>query len=542
MTELGFLEFLRRKSPVLSRAFAYFTAVTMGAPVIYHVLRGSRAYLGLFEDDFFYYAVIADHLVTLGRLTFDGVTLTNGFHPLWFIVIVALRLLTGGLGAAFFGALSIVLIALIAATYEAFRVLAERLGASPSLAAPIAALQVASIGWLVTTGMEVALAVPLYAWLLAELARGGTLTPSRAAKLGLLSSLAILARLDLALAVAFLLLGAPVIFRNRAPNPLRSALMFCVGGAATAAYFAANWLAFGALLPISGQAKQFEVTRHLNIPFLRQVLSTFAWQGALLVAGGIALVSLWRRKPNERLEARVVALVVLAFPVCFYALNAIQCAWSFFAWYAYPVGPAVIAACVLVLEWSQGLLARRGVAVVSALALALGVIITPIKGARFFVAQGLRWTTADNSLTAMATQLADELRDRSGRFAMGDKAGISTFLLRKPVVQLEGLVADTAMLDYIKNQASLNDVVKHYGVDYLVVSVGRTRVAQRNGCYFVVIPNPDQANDASEMSGTFCLKPIVHFETPQGKNRWSRYLPLETYVFDLRDSTRQTLR
>src|SRR5271165_7009287 len=40
-----------------------------------------------FVDDAYYYFVVARHLVHNGQSTFDGFTLTNGYHPLWMALI-----------------------------------------------------------------------------------------------------------------------------------------------------------------------------------------------------------------------------------------------------------------------------------------------------------------------------------------------------------------------------------------------------------------------------------------------------------------------
>ena len=92
---------LARHAPALCRLAAYVASLLVAAPFLYHLARGSDAYLGLLEDDYFYYAIIADNFVTDGRVTYDGTTLTNGFHPLWFGVIVLLRAVCGRLGPGF---------------------------------------------------------------------------------------------------------------------------------------------------------------------------------------------------------------------------------------------------------------------------------------------------------------------------------------------------------------------------------------------------------------------------------------------------------
>jgi hypothetical protein len=107
-----------RYLPALCRLAAYIASFLVAAPFVYHLARGSDAYLGLLEDDYFYYAIIADNLVSNGRITYDGVTLTNGFHPLWFAVIVLLRAVCGGLGFTFYVALTLLFVISMIATYE----------------------------------------------------------------------------------------------------------------------------------------------------------------------------------------------------------------------------------------------------------------------------------------------------------------------------------------------------------------------------------------------------------------------------------------
>ena len=43
------------------------------------------------QDDFFYYLKIADQILAGHGISFDGLHATNGFHPLWLVVVLALR-------------------------------------------------------------------------------------------------------------------------------------------------------------------------------------------------------------------------------------------------------------------------------------------------------------------------------------------------------------------------------------------------------------------------------------------------------------------
>ncbi|HZO08996.1 MAG TPA: hypothetical protein VFC77_06430, partial [Myxococcota bacterium] len=45
------------------------------------------------SDDAYYYFAIARELARTGRASFDGETLTNGFHPLWLACVTAVQAL-----------------------------------------------------------------------------------------------------------------------------------------------------------------------------------------------------------------------------------------------------------------------------------------------------------------------------------------------------------------------------------------------------------------------------------------------------------------
>jgi len=150
-------------------------------------------FLAFYADDFFYYLRIAQRIVSDGRSTYDGAHLTNSYHPLWMLVVIALVWLFGT-GIAFFYALQSVLVACVLATY----LLCERTFSriARSLAPFVAAALATSVLVLASGGMEVALAAPLIAALVYYRLCRFTWTLSSAFLLGLLSADVVLARLD----------------------------------------------------------------------------------------------------------------------------------------------------------------------------------------------------------------------------------------------------------------------------------------------------------------------------------------------------------
>ena len=76
------------------------TALCVAAVAAYLLLAipsvwNARTGANRFQDDAFYYLVPARHFLLQGKFTFDGVTPTYGFHPLWMAVALAVTAIVG---------------------------------------------------------------------------------------------------------------------------------------------------------------------------------------------------------------------------------------------------------------------------------------------------------------------------------------------------------------------------------------------------------------------------------------------------------------
>ena len=212
-------------------------------------------YFGLFEDDFFYYALVAKHIVLTHRSTFDGVHLTNGYHPLWMVVVSACYAIFPRM--AFFVAIQgVALVAIIVFYFGVLRcvrafAVPERLERLLALVLSLHALL------LFRYGMEVTLALPFGVWTLAYVLAPEFRWSSRQTfTYGLLASLTTLSRLDSILLMALLMTAQTL----RAGVPwgarLRRIGIYCAGWFPFLLYLGLNVRMFHALLPVSGSAKQ----------------------------------------------------------------------------------------------------------------------------------------------------------------------------------------------------------------------------------------------------------------------------------------------
>ncbi|MEJ1963978.1 MAG: hypothetical protein WDO56_21520 [Gammaproteobacteria bacterium] len=532
-------EKLWRNSAPYSRACAYLASLLVAATFFYHLAHGSTAYLGLLEDDFYYYLGVADKLVTTGTLTYDGTTLTNGFHPLWLAVLTGLRLLSGGSGAPFFVGLTLIALASMIATYELGRRFAVSLGASAQLGAAIAAVYSVGSARLAACGMECVVAVPLMLWLLTEIARTTVLTPKRAAFLGFVASLAILARLDIAIAVAIAIGGYVLLARPPLSQLWRVFLAFCAGGALVAVYALANLVFFGTPLPVSALAKRlvtvsgFDLGYAWNAAFASYFGPT---AGVVLALGTASLLLLLVRRAKQPSAAPQLftAAVILLFTFAFYFLNALS-GWIYFGWYAYPMAPATIAALVMICKAASQLRVPDNVI---AGAFAVLAILAPLNGVIYYTQHGPKWSVDDNALLAMSYDLDKHVRNDTGLFAMGAVAGIAAYVINKPVLQLEGIISDRKLVQHVKQQDRLDQVLHEYGVNYLIVSMAGRPMPMVDGCYLVTQPELTWAGRrTAKMSGEICSQPVEHFITQGRHNSWSEFGQLETFVWDLSQTT-----
>src|SRR5262249_34242607 len=153
-----------------------------------------------------------------------------------------------------------------------------------------------------------------------------------------------LARLDLALAVLLLVAGY-VASDWRRPRALAVNLTaFGVAALLVPIYAAANYLYFGAPLPVSALAKRLITKPGFDLSYLRRVALGTPYgrsMALLLPLGVLALCWLIQSDNRARVRERFIGAVPLIFAAVFFGLNALG-GWILFGWYAYPLATAAI--------------------------------------------------------------------------------------------------------------------------------------------------------------------------------------------------------
>ncbi len=315
----------------------------------------------LISDDAYYYFTIARNLATRGMLSADGITLTNGFHPLWLFLITPIFLLINAQHwLAVHCALTLSALFDTAAGFLIYRVL-EKLG-KPTLGFWAATFYLVNpYGvWITMNGLETG----LNSFFLAGLTYLSVTVPKERLrvgwlKYGLVCGLALLSRTDNILVMGVFLIY--VLRRHR--DFLTVSKIVLVTTLLTAPWLVYNFATFGTLVQTSGTAYPFlnhsqYLAEHKSIfswaliPYLTRlsftdfVLNAFhygMWQITLLVGVFLGFrLRNWSRETRAALWGLTAAGLFAAFHLLM--------RWSVRPWYAQAVFVLTLPAIALSLE------------------------------------------------------------------------------------------------------------------------------------------------------------------------------------------------
>lgn len=447
------------------------------------------------RDDFFYYLEIARRIAAGDGSTFNGIVRTNGYHPLWMVLLSVLVRFSVA-PKVILGFVAVTAVLSTVAMYGFSCRILECCGLRGWMAALTAAYVALCALPICFYGMEVTLAMPLALALAWHVLRWPEAAGTRWWLLaGTLTSLLVLARVD-ALLLAVLLAAA--LFSVASPRqvfrwPHFAALL--MGCAPLMGYLLWNWISFGLWLPVSGIAKQL---RHGWTPSINGWASVFdgprsAWLNLLMIAIGLVLLMVRWRRSDPRI--RTVLLALLIYPLLFVLLFSVRSDWEMWPWYAWIWRPATCAALAVLLgagyrEWIPQ---RISIAVLSLLV-----------AMRLFTST---WHPGQDDYYAAATEVQAFARTHPGVYAMGDRAGMIAWLLPAPLIQTEGLIMDREFLEHIRRQDALASVLRRYRVRYYMADDWAYASLMHNGCFDAEEP-AEAGPESPRMRSRFCQTPV----------------------------------
>lgn len=422
-------------------------------------------------DDASYYMTTARNLAAGQGMTFDGIHPTNGFHPLWLLILVPLFLLHGT-PETMIRLVALLQMILLSLAYLVFWRTQAKLF-SPRTAALTGILFVYFVFLPCINGMESALLVlsitVLYAYGLHF--SQAQLNWRRAALLGIVLGCMLLARLDM-IFIALCLLGWFV--RRWLLIGVRSrslaAVLICalVATAVVGPYLVFNYLKFGSVMPISGALKSSFPHSALGSNTLLRIAAVGS---ANLVSAVLAIgCSLWtvtrtlRNPPTPDWDFYAAARLIFAWSVTVHFLyTLIFMKADTFGWYfvSYPLFAIVFLTASIDRMLNSNVIRTRPALYPATAALLFVAVIARDQTRNSFPQNG-GWHTAVYN----AAVWAREHTPPEAIFAMSDCGHFGFFSLRR-VINLDGLVND---MDFQRTLAGrhLNQYLRKNEVDFLV--------------------------------------------------------------------------
>jgi hypothetical protein len=427
------------------------------------LLQHLRSHGPEFADDAFYYFVAARHVVQNHMSSFDGFTLTNGYHPLW-LGLVALQYKVLGQ--------SLVLTRVM----EHMLGLVALLTTLPMVRLPgTAAKLVYTWGLFVVlsvigfNGMETAafagcLGLLCYASVsLREESRHPVLG---ALVLGAAATAAIAARID---AAVFVL---PQVWLAAATKR-RRLIAIAVVAVSGALYAGLDRNIFGVPFPISGEVKSLGGLQ-VNHRLLAQMASPWGatsrlfWVSAMLFALTPLAMRVMRERgvANRALQGLQMAFL-MGLPIYLLRLVALS-SWMVWSWYGYCLLFGYIgcapAAWTLLSERLERVVTQRYVLVTVSSLMVTYLAVTTGYAARHHAHD------MEPGYYAVNQQALEQYGGLLGtsRVAMGDRAGNFAYQYAGGVNQMEGIMNDKAFFDVLRERGDVKALLCKRQVRYVI--------------------------------------------------------------------------
>lgn len=466
-----------------------------------------NGFLSFFTDDFFYYLKVAENINNHHLSSFDGIHLTNGYHPLWMILLVGMLKITGTSSTAFFMLLALLISVLNLSVYVLTFQTCLHFLSQKTVSCFIAFLTTVFCLQITKSGMEVALAIPMIFIVIKYMLNNEDLFFNRKKilVLGFLSSILVLSRLDAALFVLLLLIPLADFKAGRKAGG--NLLFFGLGGILVPAYLILNSIVFDTMMPVSGQVKHL---KNDLLPSLNAIISLVQMRPqrifviSTLIALLFCIIPFLKEKPIER-KKYFPLLCTAFFALAHIIVLSFSSNWRLWSWYTYPFVPLFCSVAIYlvvyldkkaqILRFSQ----QNGV-------LSVLIALSIMYGFVFSARSNRAHSPKRNSIYGAALKIADFEKKHKGLYAMGDRAGTVGYLLKSPLIQMEGLVMDKPFMKNIERSRNLNDVLAEYKVDYYIA----TNPKMTEGHYRVVEP-AQAGNNSPRMEGRFSCRPVQDF-------------------------------
>jgi hypothetical protein len=472
----------------------------------YMALNAPGRWLRFVDDDAYYYLGVARHIVAGDGSTFGGVMQTNGYQPLWMVVLLPVASVFRGATPLVVATIVLQSLIWIAVVWEALRI-GRRFGGEVCAVGGVAVLGVLAFGarHLSFDGMESALLLLLLLIALRLIFEAGDQQDLRAdLRLGLVFALICLTRFD-AGATALALAIVALTQTRASPSPLarRILALGAPAGLALLGYAALNLALFGIALPVSGQAKSvggpFFSRRVIRQALDIEVLGRSTWLGAVTLGLVVVAVAVARSRSNPghaRLVRLMAALLVGQAALVGYIF--IFTSYGMLSWYHYNTALLLFLASLVIIDAaarSRGALVRPGV-------ILLALAVLGVQAAGTFLA---RAHSQDGAVTG--AEFVNAHLPEDAVLAMSDRAGQFGYYSDRKLLHIEGLTGDAKFVDEMADGTVLDRMVSE-GVDYYILYGGEEKLVPiAQGCWKMGEP---RVRDRPLFSVVICDSDLVY--------------------------------
>lgn len=448
-----------------------------------------------FTDDFYYYLTTVRNTIEYGVVSFDRENLTNGFQPLWFLIILFIKFFISN--EILFNIIIILIIFFLCfLTYRNFKKYLIQINFKIQEATFISIFISYLSLFFSKNGMEISLAIFMFSSSILYLNKNILI-------FSILSFFTFLSRLE------FIYLYA-VILSNELFLKKRFNLIYLsklsILPLLLSFYIIFNLYFFKLPFPESGLAKSLFNEFKFNtetFQFLSVNSYGMKFISILFLINLISLILIFIKKTNTLTKIFLITVCI------FFVTNSLRSPWPLWTWHFFFLAlstPLIIFEILTILKFKKF------------------NFFSNIISIFFIVVYFYLFTNDLNAKSDHIQNIAKKIdnyysEEKFERFAMGDMAGKTSYLLNKKLFQLEGLTGGAKMIKYIKDEENLCKVLMDLGIEVYFA----TKIKYENNVIFIEEPSL-QSKNIKKMRGYFKIKPSKTFESEN----------IKVYAFELK--------
>ncbi len=451
-----------------------------------------------FTDDFYYYLTTAKNFISLGSTTFDKISPTNGFQPLWFLVITSVYFFFQN--NIIFNIIIIFLVFILTFfSYLNFKRYLIGNNFSLSESKFVSSLACYLSLFFSKNGMEISLAIFFFSWSLLYYNKNLLI-------FCLLSFFTFLSRLEF-LIFYFIFLTDELLIKKKIFDFKFVSNIFLLP-VLILLYISSNIYFYGIPVPESGIVKSF----NNHIIFNKETFSFLNSEGygmkfisLLFYINCVGIFFIFSNKINGITKISILTTCI------FFISNSIRSAWPLWTWHFFFFSistPLILNDFLNILN-----IKKQNISTM------IGIFFILSYSFLFYK----NYNKDNDHILILAKKISKYYSNYDNKiFAMGDMAGKVSYLLDKKLIQLEGLVGGEKVRNRIKSEENLCQLFNDLDVDIYLTS----KILKKDNFIYVAEPSQKSSN-IKKMRGKLISNNPKIFTSAN----------LKVYAFDLKSST-----